>query len=86
MEYRVSSTDAAAAPEASVAVAAAAAAAVAAAAAALNEEERYHETSHNLNIGYYNSSVIEYTYYCFKLYLSVCNCFKFPRYIIGLHA
>ena len=59
LEYRVSSTDAAAAAEASVAVAAAAAAAVAAA-AALDEEERYHGTPHNLNIGYYNSSVIEY--------------------------
>ena len=60
LEYRVSSTDAAAAAEASVAVAAAAAAAVAAAAAALDEEASYHGTPHNLNMEYYNSSVIEY--------------------------
>ena len=60
LEYRVSSTDAAAAPEASVAVAAAAAAAVAAAAAALDDDECYHGIPHNLNIGYYSSSVIEY--------------------------
>ena len=86
MEYRVSSTDAAAAPDASDAVATAAAAAVAAAAAALDDEESYHGTPHILNIEYHNSSVIEYAYYCFKLYLSVYNCFKFPRYIIGLHA
>ena len=77
MEYRASITDVAAAPDAADAVAAAAAAAVAAAAAALDEEESYHGTPHILNIGYHNSSDIEYVYYSFKLYLSVCNYYKY---------